>query len=168
VLLVLNAAPPVKGDEPDAPPQDSVAKLRKQLDALQSKLRALERQRQDDRDYYAEQLSSIKSQLNRIEKMLAQTSDQTTSRRALSFDPNPRTGGVRLKNDLYVPATVTIDGTAYVIRPRATRTLSLPAGPIRYYVTADGFGVGTVKRSEVTAGETFTIRVYDPDRRIDE
>jgi hypothetical protein len=163
LLLVLNAAPPAKAQEDK---YDQIETLRRQIKDLrqQRDLDELERKAMQLR------LDRIEEQLARLER-LARLANQSTSRRSESFDPTPRSGTIRIQNDLDVPATVTIDGTAYVVRPGVSRLLrDRPAGGIRYYVTADGFSVGPVIRSVVRADETLTITVYDTRlrRRLDE
>jgi hypothetical protein len=156
VLLVLNAAPPAKADEPDKYQVNQIETLKRQIKDL--------RQQRDldelDRKAMQLRLDRIEEQLARLER-LARLSDQSSSRTARSFDPSPRTGTIRIQNDLDVTATVTIDGTAYVVRPGVSRYVSRPAGSVRYYVTADGFSVGPLNRSVVRADETLTITVYD-------
>jgi hypothetical protein len=160
LLVALFVAPPVRADGDNDKYQQSemVTELKRQLRLLRQK-----------RDLDEIERKAMMLRLDRIEEQLARLTDQSTSRRSNAFDPNPRTGTIRIQNDLYVPATVTIDGVPYVVRPRRTRTLTArPAGSVRYSVTADGFGVGPLNRSVVPADDTLKITVFDTRRDLDE
>jgi hypothetical protein len=155
LLVASYAAPPVRAQD-DKSTQAQVADLQQQLAELQAKLINAKLSQ-----------AEMKRRLDQLERRVDRLSDQSpNSRSQFSFDPSPRTGSIRIRNDLDVPATVTIDGVSFVVRARGVRTLtSRPAGAIRYYVTADGFGIGPVNRSRVTGDETLTITVYDTRER---
>jgi len=170
VLFALGYAPPAGADDKDkdAPQGDTTEKLRelradvtrlqKQLEDLQ-KARDLERELGDaERKAFRDRLQLVEDDLARLRGRLS-----SASRRQFSFDPSAEMGTVVLKNRLDVPATVTVGRTSYVVRARGTRTLTdVPVGAIRYTVTADGFGVGSVRRSVVSASDPLTITIYDP------
>ena len=138
--------------------QQEIEKFRAKIAELELRLQILEKTTALDRKTLARQLA-------RIEEGLDKLSNSTTARRAFSIDPTPRTGTgtIRLRNDMGVPATVTIEGEAYRIPPGEVVVLrDQPAGRINYYVTARGLRPGSLVRSRVNANETLTIRVYDP------
>jgi len=158
VLVAVCYAAPARADEQDSVRKlrEDVSRLQKQLDDLQT-ARELERQIGDrERKALRERLRQIEDDLDRLRGRL-----NSTSRRQFSFDPSAETGTVVLRNQLDVPATVTIGGTSYVVPARRTRTLNnAPVGTIRYTVTADGFGV-TVRDTTVSANDPLTITVFD-------
>jgi len=138
--------------------QDQVDDLRKDLARLQKQLDDMQKERDLERKISATRWKILEARLQQLEDDLKQL-----KRRQFSFDPQTETGSVVIRNDLEVPATVTINGTAYVIGARSRKTLSgMPVGSIRYTVTADGFGVGPARNSTVSATDPLSIRIYDP------
>jgi hypothetical protein len=110
-----------------------------------------------------QRLKQLEEDVDRLRSRMS-----TTSRRQYYSDPQTaEVGSVVLRNDLDVPATVTINGRSHVVQAGATRTISdVPVGSVRYTVTAEGFGVGSPHFSRVSAGDPLTIRIYDT-RRFD-
>jgi hypothetical protein len=144
--------------------QDDVQKLRDDLTRLEKKLDLLLEARKLERKISDEEKKDVEARLRRLEDDV-----RRLRRRSYSFDPqSTEMGSVVLRNDLDVPATVTINGRSYVVRARTTRTLSdVPVGSIRYLVTAEGFGVGPARYSTVNAIDPLTIRIYDTRRDLD-
>lgn len=139
--------------------EDAIDKLREDLNKLQAELKLLKKEREVDRA----RIKQLEDDLDRLRGRMS-----STSRKQFSFDPSTEMGTVVLRNQLDVPATVTINGVTRVVKARSSVTLSdVPVGAMRYTVTADGFGVGPEKRTTVPSSDPLTITIYDTRRDSD-
>jgi len=132
--------------------QDSVQELRREINELKFKVEMLEKERKVDRA----RIRQLEDDLDRLR------SRATTSRRSSYYDEPTvaERGTIVLRNQLDVTGTVTINGVAYSVPAGGTKTINLPVGAIRYVVTADGFGVSSMKRSTLAASDPVTITLY--------
>jgi hypothetical protein len=150
--------------------QDEVQKLREDLTRLQKQIKDMQAERELDRQLSEQERRVFRQRLQQLEEDVDRLRGRmsTTSRRQFYSDPQAtEMGSVVLRNDLDVPATVTINGRSHVVRAGATRTIGdVPVGSVRYTVTAEGFGVGSPRYSRVSAADPLTIRIYD-NRRFD-
>jgi len=144
--------------------QDSVEKLRDDLTRLEKKIDLLLQARKLERELGDSEKKDLEARVRRLESEL-----RRLRRTQNYFDPDVTdTGTVVLRNELFVTATVTINGTPYTVPARRTVTLnSVPVGSVRYVVTAEGFGVGSARRSTVSMNDPLTITIYDTRRASD-
>jgi hypothetical protein len=95
------------------------------------------------------------------------------TRLSKSFDPtdtgeNPpaATGKIHLSNQLAVPVSVTLNGTAYQVPSFARRTVrDVPPGRIRYAVSAGGIGAGPARSTTLREDEPLTITITDQSEK---
>ncbi len=139
--------------------------LRQQVADLREELAQLRRSYDRDSRLVNAELKLVDARLARIERAL----DRMTAGRVESTSRFERegvvgTGTIRLDNRLGVTAWVTIDGVRYSVPPFRSRLLrDRPAGTVTYSVTANGFGVRPTVRTPLSANETLTLTVREPD-----
>jgi len=103
----------------------------------------------DDFKKLAQAVDTLGGQVNNLQTSYKDLADKVKAqdermRVARSFEPRPAappSGTIRLRNLSGIPATVTIDNTAYLLGPYETRLLeNRPFGNFTYEVQAEGFG----------------------------
>jgi len=159
LVVALGCSLPIRGAEPDGPPNGGKDDLREDIRQLReevAKLRAL----QMERDKLAAlEFQALSARLSRIEDSLRRLeTPKATGTYSSSF---PSRGNIRIDNRLGVRAQITIDNVSYTIPALTVQTLrDRPAGSFVYEVTADGYGITTPKRATLVANDTWTLTIY--------
>lgn len=111
----------------------------------------------------AADLKKLRERLEKLEvDVVRLESAAEKARRSFAAEPPPSSGSaagrgtLRLENAYSLPMSVLVDGVTYTLQPGEIRNVERTAGSFTYEVP----GVQANVLRSLTAGETFTIRIY--------